>query len=76
MHGWRYRHRRSSGYALRARSMTATPRGEFIHAYTEIISGQVFFEIVQRINGYAGYGEINAPIRMAAHRRARLNRQG
>jgi 4-hydroxyphenylpyruvate dioxygenase len=49
--------------------------GEFLHAYTEIIGGQVFFEIVQRIDGYAGYGEINAPIRMAAHRRARLNRQ-
>ncbi len=50
--------------------------GEFMHAYTEIIGGQVFFEIVQRIDGYAGYGEVNAPIRMAAHRRARLAGQG
>jgi len=27
---------------------------------------------VQRIGGYEGYGEVNAPIRMAAHRRLRL----
>lgn len=44
-------------------------RGEFLHFYTEIIGGRVFFEIVQRIGGYAGYGELNAPVRMTAHRR-------
>jgi 4-hydroxyphenylpyruvate dioxygenase len=27
--------------------------------------------VVQRIGGYAGYGELNAPVRMAAHRRQR-----
>jgi 4-hydroxyphenylpyruvate dioxygenase len=32
----------------------------------------VFFEVVQRISGYDGYGEVNAPVRMAAHRRLRV----
>ncbi len=45
--------------------------GEFLHFYTEILGGRVFFEVVQRIGGYAGYGELNAPVRMAAHRRQR-----
>jgi 4-hydroxyphenylpyruvate dioxygenase len=45
--------------------------GEFLHFYTEVLGGRVFFEVVQRIGGYDGYGETNAPIRMAAHRRQR-----
>jgi 4-hydroxyphenylpyruvate dioxygenase len=45
--------------------------GEFLHFYTEILGGRVFFEVVQRIGGYAGYGELNSPVRMAAHRRQR-----
>lgn len=44
-------------------------RGEFLHFYTEIVGGRVFFEVVQRVGGYAGYGEVNAPVRMTAHRR-------
>jgi len=47
-------------------------QGEFLHFYTEVLGGRVFFEVVQRIGGYEGYGEVNAPIRMAAHRRLRL----
>jgi 4-hydroxyphenylpyruvate dioxygenase len=31
--------------------------------------GRVFFEIVQRTDGYAGYGAANAPVRLAAQRR-------
>ena len=46
--------------------------GEFLHFYTEVLGGRVFFEVVQRMGGYEGYGEVNAPIRMAAHRRLRL----
>jgi len=38
--------------------------GEFLHLYT-ITVGRVFFEIVQRIGGYQGYGAGNAPIRLA-----------
>jgi 4-hydroxyphenylpyruvate dioxygenase len=45
--------------------------GEFLHFYTQILGGRVFFEVVQRIGGYAGYGELNSPVRMAAHRRQR-----
>ena len=46
--------------------------GDFLHFYTEVLGGRVFFEVVQRTGGYAGYGEVNAPVRMAAHRRLRL----
>jgi 4-hydroxyphenylpyruvate dioxygenase len=46
--------------------------GEFLHFYTAVLGGRLFFEVVQRIGGYAGYGEVNAPVRMAAHRRQRV----
>ncbi len=39
-------------------------RGEFLHLYTVTV-GRVFFEIVQRIGGYQGYGAGNAPVRLA-----------
>jgi len=45
--------------------------GEFLHFYTELLGSRVFFEVVQRVGGYSGYGAVNAPVRMAAHRRAR-----
>ena len=48
--------------------------GEFLHFYTDVLGGRVFFEVVQRIGGYAGYGEVNSPVRMAAHRRQRTAR--
>ena len=44
-------------------------KGDFLHFYTEVLGGRLFLEVVQRIGGYAGYGESNGPIRMAAHRR-------
>ncbi|WP_194409592.1 bifunctional sugar phosphate isomerase/epimerase/4-hydroxyphenylpyruvate dioxygenase family protein [Microbacterium cremeum] len=46
--------------------------GEFLHFYTHPI-GTVFLEVVERRGGYAGYGALNAPVRLAAqyqHRRA------
>ncbi|GAB4051246.1 TIM barrel protein [Catellatospora paridis] len=47
--------------------------GEFLHFYTEMLGSRVFFEVVQRIDGYAGYGApSSAPVRMAAHRLRRL----
>ena len=50
---------------------TATSSGEYLHFYTEMLGSRVFFAVVQRIGGYAGYGDPNsAPVRMAAHRRA------
>ena len=39
--------------------------GEFLHLYTAVLGGRVFFEVVQRIGGYQGYGVVNAPVRMA-----------
>ena len=38
---------------------------EYFQAYTQTIDGGLFFEIVERRN-YAGYGAVNAPIRLAA----------
>jgi len=40
---------------------------EFVHFYTATI-GDLFFEVVQRKDGYGGYGAANAPIRLAAQR--------
>ncbi|BCL26415.1 bifunctional sugar phosphate isomerase/epimerase/4-hydroxyphenylpyruvate dioxygenase family protein [Streptomyces aurantiacus] len=39
--------------------------GAFRHCYTETV-GRVFFELVQRDEGYRGYGAGNAPVRLAA----------
>jgi 4-hydroxyphenylpyruvate dioxygenase len=41
--------------------------GTFIHFYTRTV-GSVFFEFVQRIGEYDGYGTDNAPVRLAAQR--------
>ena len=46
-------------------------RGGYLHLATEVLGDRVFFEFVQRLHGYDGYGTTDAPIRMAAHRRAR-----
>ena len=43
-------------------------RGEFLHFYTETL-GTVFFEIVERRDGYAGFGAPDAPVRLAAQYR-------
>ncbi|NYV77705.1 VOC family protein, partial [Streptomyces sp. UH6] len=45
-------------------------RGGFRHCYTRTV-GRVFFELVQRDDGYRGYGARNAPVRMAAQRGGR-----
>ncbi len=48
-------------------------RGAYLHFFTEMLGSRVFFEVVQRIDGYAAYGGLNViPLRMAAHRRQRL----
>lgn len=39
--------------------------GEYLQLFT-LTRGSVFFEIVQRISGYDGYGAANAPFRLAA----------
>jgi 4-hydroxyphenylpyruvate dioxygenase len=45
--------------------------GGYLHLSTLVLGDRVFFEVVQRLGGYDGYGTADAPIRMAAHRRAR-----
>lgn len=45
--------------------------GQFFHAYTETFQDRVFFEVVQRRGGYRRYGEVNAPVRMAAQGKRR-----
>jgi 4-hydroxyphenylpyruvate dioxygenase len=39
--------------------------GEYVHFYTRTV-GQMFFEFVQRIGEYDGYGAGTAPVRLAA----------
>lgn len=39
--------------------------GEFFHLYTREVQG-VFIEVLERRAGYSGFGEANAPIRLAA----------
>jgi 4-hydroxyphenylpyruvate dioxygenase-like putative hemolysin/sugar phosphate isomerase/epimerase len=47
--------------------------GEYLHFFTEMLGSRVFFEVGQRVGGYAGFGDVNsAPVRMAAHRERRL----
>jgi 3-dehydroshikimate dehydratase len=43
-------------------------RGEFLHFYTPVVGGRLFFEVVERRGGYDGYGAANAPVRLAAQR--------
>ncbi len=45
--------------------------GAFFHCYTEEVSG-VFFEVLQRVDGYNNYGEANAYVRMASQARQEL----
>ncbi|MFP9138985.1 bifunctional sugar phosphate isomerase/epimerase/4-hydroxyphenylpyruvate dioxygenase family protein [Devosia sp. XGJD_8] len=44
--------------------------GEFFQLYTPNFGEGFFFEIVERRGGYAGYGAVNAPFRIAAQKRA------
>jgi sugar phosphate isomerase/epimerase/4-hydroxyphenylpyruvate dioxygenase-like putative hemolysin len=47
--------------------------GEYFHFYTEMLASRVFFEVVQRVGGYNGYGAATSiPVRMTAHRQRRL----
>ncbi|WP_127793465.1 TIM barrel protein [Agromyces sp. LHK192] len=48
-------------------------RGEFLHFFTEMLGSRIFFEVVQRIGDYAGFGDPRSvPLRMTAHRRQRM----
>jgi 4-hydroxyphenylpyruvate dioxygenase len=45
-------------------------RGEYFQLYSRTYGDGFFFEIVERRNGYQGYGAPNAPFRIAAQQRA------
>jgi 4-hydroxyphenylpyruvate dioxygenase len=47
-----------------------SPAGEFFHIPTETFIGRLSFEIVQRVGGYDGHGEANAPVYLAAQARS------
>ena len=44
--------------------------GEFLHVYGETFADRFFFEIIQRVGHYQGYGALNAPARMASQAQA------
>ena len=46
-----------------------TEDGEFYHFYTAMLGRRMFFEMVQRVKDYDGYGTPNTSVRMAAHYR-------
>ncbi|WP_373936775.1 TIM barrel protein [Rhodococcus qingshengii] len=48
----------------------ADARGEFFHLFTPTVGGDLFFEVVQRVGGYEGYGEVNSAVRLSAQLRA------
>ena len=43
--------------------------GAFVQLYSRPFAGGMFFEIVERRGGYAGFGAPNAPFRIAAQKR-------
>ena len=43
--------------------------GRFWHLYTDAFRERFFFEVVQRRDGYAGFGAANTPVRAAAQAR-------
>lgn len=45
--------------------------GELFHVYTEAFEDRFFFEVLQRKNGYIGYGAANVAVRLAAMAKAR-----
>ncbi|MDL5156262.1 sugar phosphate isomerase/epimerase and 4-hydroxyphenylpyruvate domain-containing protein [Actinomycetospora termitidis] len=50
--------------------------GQYRHVVTPVLGGRVFLEAVQRVGGHAGHGAADAPVRMAAQRRARIEVSG
>ena len=44
-------------------------RGRYFQIYSRRRSSEIFFEIVQRCDGYDGYGAANAPFRISAQKR-------
>ena len=60
----------SSACASWAFSTIGPGGGEYLHVYGESFADRFFFEIVQRVGDYEGYGALNAPARMASQAQA------
>jgi 4-hydroxyphenylpyruvate dioxygenase len=52
-----------------------TGTGEYLQLVTPLVGGRLFFELVQRIDGYDAYAAGNAPVRISAHRGVTMRRQ-
>ena len=52
----------------------ADSRGASLQVCTELLDGRLFLALVERVGEHDGYGWMDAPVRMAAHRRRRLAR--
>lgn len=39
--------------------------GELFHAYTPLVAGRFYLELLERRGGYAGFGAANTPVRLA-----------
>jgi len=61
----------SAGLERRGLLFDRDAEGTFRHAYTEAFQDRFFFEVVERRDGYAGFGAPNAAVRMAAQARHR-----
>ncbi|WP_250032229.1 TIM barrel protein [Paractinoplanes maris] len=47
--------------------------GDYLHFSTPMVGSRVFFEVVQRLGDYRGFGDPNSvPVRMAGHRERRI----
>lgn len=43
-----------------------SPNGEVLHAYTRFVADAFYLELIQRVDGYTGFGAGNAPVRLVA----------
>ncbi|KQT93571.1 sugar phosphate isomerase [Marmoricola sp. Leaf446] len=44
-------------------------RGELLHVYTDVLAPGFYVELLERRDGYAGYGSVNTQLRLAVQRR-------
>jgi 4-hydroxyphenylpyruvate dioxygenase len=52
-----------------------SPDGDFYHIYTDSFADRFFFEVVQRVGAYDGYGALNAAARLASQQQQQQQQQ-
>jgi 4-hydroxyphenylpyruvate dioxygenase len=70
----RTRSRHDGNAPLVGHGLPVRDPGRLFHLYKPVYGDRVFFGVVQRRGGYDGFGNTNAPVRMAAHRHRRRQR--